>query len=117
LETSASDWAKVLFGTVSVLAAVLTAVQTFLGLDARSDAFQRASDAYGALFREVEDLKDDVQRGKDIEKQKDDVLGRWNSARALVKKSAPNRYWRRASNQLARRSTNPNREHMNQAPI
>lgn len=112
LETSPSDWAKVLFGSVSVIAAVLAAVQTFLGLDAKSDAYQRASDAYGALFREVEDLKDDLQRRedlkddlqrrKDIDQQKGGILEKWNSARALVKRSAPDRYWKRARAELHR---------------
>ena len=50
-------WVKLATGTVSILAAVLTSLQTFLGYPEKADRHRVAGAEYGALRRELEMLK------------------------------------------------------------
>lgn len=52
-ETTSFDL-RLALGLISVLAGVLAALQTFLGLGARADRHRAAGSAYGAVRREIE---------------------------------------------------------------
>ena len=49
-------WARMLIGTISILAAVLAAIQTFLRFAERSERHAQAADWYASIRREIEEL-------------------------------------------------------------
>lgn len=57
LDTAAAGSARIIIGLVSILAAVLASLQTFLGFAQRADRHRAAGAGYGALRRSLEYLK------------------------------------------------------------
>lgn len=57
IESTPSTAAQVLTGLLSLGAGVLAALQTFLGLDSRASRHRDASVQYGAIRRELEQLR------------------------------------------------------------
>lgn len=57
LEDEATSTWKIFWGLLSVLAAVLTALQTFLGLAERAEKHRQTGAGYGAVRRQLELLK------------------------------------------------------------
>jgi len=49
-----SEWAKIVVGLISVVAAVLTALQTFLGFSERAEKHRTTAVRYGAVGRQIE---------------------------------------------------------------
>lgn len=57
LETSATGTQKILVGLVSIVAAVLASLQTFLRFSERAEAHRATGSGYGAIRRSLEYLK------------------------------------------------------------
>lgn len=57
LETSATGTQKILVGLISIAAAVLASLQTFLRFSERAEAHRAAGSGYGAIRRSLELLK------------------------------------------------------------
>lgn len=57
LETSATGAQKILIGLVSIVAAVLASLQTFLRFSERAEAHRSAGSDYGAIRRSLEYIK------------------------------------------------------------
>jgi fatty acid desaturase len=56
LESAPALWIKILVGLLSVLAAVLASLQTFLGYSELAERHKAASQRCGALRREIEEV-------------------------------------------------------------
>ena len=59
LETSPQAWAKIFIGLLTVLAAILSSLQTFLRFSELAERHKVAAVKYGALRREIETLLDE----------------------------------------------------------
>jgi hypothetical protein len=57
LEKNVTTWVRVVAASVSVLAAILTGLQSSLRYGSRAEAHRRAAREYGNVFRELEDLQ------------------------------------------------------------
>lgn len=56
LEGSPEPWVRILIGLLSVIAAVLAGLQTFLGYGELAERHKTVSQKYGALRREIEEM-------------------------------------------------------------
>jgi hypothetical protein len=65
-------WLKIAIGLISVVAAVLTALQTFLGFSERAEKHRKTAVRYGAVGRQIEQF---LQTGTSAHETTDD-LGR-----------------------------------------
>jgi len=54
-ESSPEPWMKILVGCLSILAAVLASLQTFLGYNQEAEQHKNAATKFGALRRELEE--------------------------------------------------------------
>jgi hypothetical protein len=104
LEKDLPGYGKILTGLLSLLAALLSALQTFLQLDERSEMHQRADANYSSIRQKIEQHQairfresveqESLQEFLDIIRQEMDVLARDSP---LV----PERYWHKARIVLA----------------
>ncbi len=62
-----STLARVIAGSISVLAAVLTAVQTFAALGPRKEAYERAARRHSAVRRQIELVRAQLAAGEDFD--------------------------------------------------
>jgi hypothetical protein len=65
------QWAKIAVGLISVVAAVLTALQTFLGFSERAEKHRRTGVRYGAVGRKIEQF---LQTGSSAQQSTDDLV-------------------------------------------
>jgi hypothetical protein len=65
------QWAKIAVGLISVVAAVLTALQTFLGFSERADKHRTTAVRYGAVGRQIEQFQ---QTGSSARQSIDDLV-------------------------------------------
>ncbi len=66
LESSPELWVKILVGLLSVAAAVLASLQTFLGYSELAERHKSSSQRYGALRREIEEALALHQEGTEL---------------------------------------------------
>ncbi len=66
LESAPALWIKIFVGLLSVLAAVLAGLQTFLGYSELAERHKAASQKYGALRREIEEMIATHEEGADF---------------------------------------------------
>lgn len=66
LETSPELWVKIAVGLLSVTAAVLASLQTFLGYSEMAERHKAASQKYGTLRREIEEVIAIHEKGEDL---------------------------------------------------
>jgi hypothetical protein len=66
LNSNPASWAKVLFGLVNLLAAVLAAVQTYVAFPARAQAAKNSGEQFGKLFGQMLDVEDRIESGEDV---------------------------------------------------
>ncbi len=78
LQKEASFEAKLLIGTLSVLAAVLAAVQTFLRHSERAEKHRSAGTSFGALKKELEYVAAFPPPAQEERAYSADFLERWN---------------------------------------
>ena len=65
------QWAKIAVGLISVVAAVLTALQTFLGFSERAEKHRTTAVRYGAVGRQIEQF---LQTGSSAQQSTDDLV-------------------------------------------
>lgn len=61
LEAETSDGLRILVGSISVIAAVLSALQTFLRFSERAEKHRSTGGRYGAIRRQIEQLRSQGQ--------------------------------------------------------
>jgi len=66
-----SEWAKIIVGLISVVAAVLTALQTFLGFSERAETHRTTAVRYGAVGRQIEQF---LQTGTSAHQTTEDLV-------------------------------------------
>jgi hypothetical protein len=65
------EWLKIAVGLISVVAAVLTALQTFLGFSERAEKHRTTAVRYGAVGRQIEQF---LQTGTSAHETTDDLV-------------------------------------------
>lgn len=103
LNESVETSAKLLVGVVSMLAATLTGLQTFLRFSERAEKHRAVAARYGALRREIEEL---LSLEKNITRE---LVAPLREAIDRLAEEAPNvstRIWRRTQKMLSRNTTN-----------
>lgn len=78
LATSAAAWAKVVVGTLTISATVLSSIQTFLDLGPRSESHKQAETALLAYCKEIETLFLFPPDGSSAEKRLTELTARWH---------------------------------------
>ena len=82
-------WARLLIGTISILAAVLAAIQTFLRFAERSERHAQAADWYASIRREIEEvLALPADKRGDPKKVLDALRKEFNKAGRSIRRSA-----------------------------
>jgi hypothetical protein len=66
LNSSPAAWAKLIFGSVSLLAAVLSAVQTYVAFPARAQKAKNSGEEFGKLFGQMLDAQDRIEGGQSV---------------------------------------------------
>ena len=66
LNSSPATWAKLIFGSVSLLAAVLSAVQTYVAFPARAQKAKNSGEQFGKLFGRMLDAEDRIEGGQSV---------------------------------------------------
>jgi type II secretory pathway pseudopilin PulG len=97
----ASQTLRLVLGLVSVLAAVLAALQTFLGFGQRADKHRTTAAAYGSIRREIEQYQ---ALGPSSRDQLEQMMAKLRSRLDEVSGSAPdlpNRSWAKAQSEIA----------------
>lgn len=96
LEKGLTGHGKIIMGMLSITAALLTALQTFLRLDERASKHQKADASYGTIRQKIE--QNQVIREGLLENQ-DDFLNNMRFEMETLAKESPivsERYWRKA---------------------
>jgi hypothetical protein len=65
------QWAKIAVGLISVVAAVLMALQTFLGFSERAEKHRTTAVRYGAVGRQIEQF---LETGSSAQQSTDDLV-------------------------------------------
>jgi hypothetical protein len=103
-EKGLPDYGRILTGVLSLTAALLSALQTFLRLDERSGKHQRADASYSAIRQKIEQYQAIQHISSDGQKNIQDFLDSLREEMdALAKDSpiVPERYWKKARAVLA----------------
>lgn len=66
LEKNPATWAKLVFGLVSLFAAVLAALQTYGALPERAAAAKSSREQFGSVFGQMLDAEDRIKRGSHV---------------------------------------------------
>jgi len=69
LNSSPATWAKALFGSVNLLAAALSAVQTYVAFPVRAQKAKSSGEKFGKLFGQMLDAEDRIEGGQDVPQQ------------------------------------------------
>ena len=88
-------WLRIILGLVSVAAAVLSALQTFLRFQERAEKHRSAGASFGSIRREIEQLFIDIENAKVMTQSLDAIRKRFDS---LSKEAPeiPNSIWKKA---------------------
>jgi hypothetical protein len=66
LNGNPASWAKVIFGLVNLLAAVLAAVQTYVAFPQRAQVAKDSGEQFGKLFGQMLDAEDRIDSGENV---------------------------------------------------
>ncbi len=66
LNGNPASWAKLIFGLVNLLAAVLAALQTYVRFPERAQKAKNSSDEFGKLFGRMLDAEDHIKSGQSV---------------------------------------------------
>jgi hypothetical protein len=98
LNENPTVWAKVVFGTVNLLAAVLSALQTYNAFPERAQKAKNSGEEFGNLFGQMLDAQDRIESGESVEKA--ELRALYDRYEALKKARPP--VSERAQNQARR---------------
>lgn len=105
LETGLPGYGRILTGLLSLAAALLSALQTFLRLDERSKMHQRADASYSAIRQRIEQYQA-IRHEKGYEAEDLEgflaLVGREMSTLSKDAPLVPERYWQKARMLLAK---------------
>ena len=87
--------ARLIVGTASVAAAVLSAIQVFAALPGRIEQYEKAARRFGAIRREIEETQALAALGQDLSAQVLDNLRSTLDDAADNSPNAPSRIWAR----------------------
>src|SRR6266536_2525966 len=66
LNDNPARWAKLIFGLVNLLAAVLSGLQTYVALPARAQKAKNSGEQFGKLFGRMLDAEDRIEGGQNV---------------------------------------------------
>ncbi len=93
LQTQLSTWAKISFGLLSALAALLAALQTFLRLEDRSNKHRASAGKYGSVKREIDLLLAKTQSDQSISEVDVESIRKRMDSLAKDAPEMPERFW------------------------
>lgn len=99
LSKNVDDSVKILLGIASGLAAVLSAIQTFLRFSERAELHRKTASQAGTLRREIEQLLAS-ENAESIPNERFDTIRKAIDKLAEGAPSVPNRTWEKAKRQL-----------------
>jgi hypothetical protein len=107
LNSSPATWAKLLFGSVNLLAAALSAVQTYVAFPARAQKAKSSGEEFGKLFGQMLDAEDRIESGQGVPQAELQALYTHYEGLKSARPSVSQWAQKQASEELAEKARRP----------